>query len=40
MAQSFDRKAILVGFANGSARPVQPTVSPDTWNLAISPSGR
>jgi hypothetical protein len=40
MAQSFDRTVILVGLADGSARKVKPTVSPETWNRVISPSGR
>jgi prepilin-type N-terminal cleavage/methylation domain-containing protein len=38
MAQSFTDKSLLVGMADGVARPVSPRMSAETWNRAMHPS--
>ena len=38
MAQSFSKKAMLVGLADGSVRTVTPKLSAQTWNQAVQPN--
>jgi prepilin-type N-terminal cleavage/methylation domain-containing protein len=38
MAQSFTKKALLIGLADGVVRTVSPKVSAETWNRAVQPN--
>jgi len=37
MAQSFNKRALLIGLADASVRAVTPKLSAETWNRAVHP---
>jgi len=38
MAQSFSRKGLAVGMADGATRIINAAISPETWNRAVQPN--